>query len=143
MAQVGKCNVSGTDSAGAQLVHRAAMGGNGAIFQALVDLGSDEAALTSSGRTTLHYAALGEVTQHKSAVYKLLHIVFLMRSLSSSSVGSPLAVTSAVRLLCLLPWSSATFACVSGAERMSQLRCFLEQVGMWRWPIGCSSAVLQ
>lgn len=53
--------MSGTDSAGAQLLHRAAVGGNGAIFQKLLDLGTDEAALTSSGQTTLHCAALGEL----------------------------------------------------------------------------------
>ncbi len=57
---MGKSDLAGCDLAGAHLVHSAAKGGNGAILQTLLDRGGDETAVTSVGRTCLHYAAHGE-----------------------------------------------------------------------------------
>lgn len=57
---MGDCDLASCDTVGAQLVHSAAMGGNGVILQKLLDLGAVETATTSMGRTCLHYAAHGE-----------------------------------------------------------------------------------
>ena len=69
--QTGKCDLSGRDIAGAHLVHSAAKGGNGAIMQKLLDLGADETAVTSSGRTCLHYAATGEASNPSSSCMEI------------------------------------------------------------------------
>lgn len=71
MVQVGKCDLVGLDMAGASLVHSAAKGGNGAILQKVLDLGGNESAVTSSGRTCLHYAAHGEAESSSCSCAKI------------------------------------------------------------------------
>jgi len=67
--QVGDCDLASCDTVGAQLVHSAALGGNGVILQKLLDLGAVETATTSMGRTCLHYAAHGEAATTTPHLY--------------------------------------------------------------------------